>query len=108
MMALGQDAQFAANNTTVLSVVVDSKEQWTKAINDFPELKQALAVFDTDKRVSGDYNMLTVKSSMHQGSTPGHTYVIIDKNSTVRFIYDDIRMGKNADMLISEIKKINN
>ena len=80
MIALGKDERFAAKNTEVLSVVVDAKESWAKAINDFPELKQAHILFDTDKRVSGAYGMLTAKSSMHTGSSPGHTYVLIDKD----------------------------
>ena len=39
---------------------------------------------------------------------PGHTYVLIDKNGVIKYVFDDIRMGKNEDKLIKEIKKIIN
>ncbi len=106
MIALAKDNRFQENNTVALSVVVDSKEAWQKATNEISDLKQAAILFDTDKRVSEEYGMLKVKSSMHNGSTPGHTYVIIDKNGVVRFVYDDIKMGKNEDKLAEQIKKL--
>ena len=107
MIALAKDKRFQENNAVAFSVVVDSKEAWQKATSEIADLKQASILFDTDKRVSEKYGMLKVKSSMHNGSTPGHTYVIIDKNGIIRFIYDDIKMGKNGDKILSEIEKIN-
>lgn len=108
MLALANDTRFKDNNTVVLSVVVDSKEQWQTAINKLPELKQANIVFDENASASKSYGMLNVTSTMHKGQLPGHSYVVIDKNGVIRSVLDDIKMGKNSDQLISDIKKINN
>jgi len=108
MVALAKDNRFQENNTVALSVVVDPKEAWQKATSEIADLKQVTILFDTDKRVSEEYGMLRAKSSMHNGSAPGHTYVILDKNSIVRFVYDDIKMGKNGDKLIEQIRKLDN
>ena len=51
--------------------------------------------------------MLTLDSSMHYGSLPGHTYVIIDKEGIVRYVYDDPRMAINNDLLVAELGKLN-
>ena len=108
MLALAKNKKFAENNTVVLSVVADEKEQWLKAIEKMPDLKQAKVVFDQGARISQAYDMLTMPSAMHRGTAPGHTYVLIDKNGVIKYVFDDIRMGKNEDKLLNEIKKLNN
>lgn len=108
IVALAKDKRFAENNTVVLSVVTDPKEQWQKAIEKMPALAKAKILFDTNTSVSKAYEMLNVASSMHRGTTPGHTYVLIDKDGIIKYVFDDIRMGKNEDKLLGEIKKINN
>jgi peroxiredoxin Q/BCP len=105
--ALGRDSRFAANGAVVLSVVVDTPEMWQQAIDRMPTLGQAKIVFDTGAKVSSEYDMLNVRSSMHSGKLPGHTYVLIDKQGVVRQVFDDIAMGQNGDRLLAEIKKIN-
>lgn len=107
MLALAKDRRFEENNTLVLSVVADTPEKWLDAIKKMPELGRAKIVFDKDLTASRAYGMLNMPSAMHRGSLPGHTYVLIDQTGTVKFIYDDIRMGKNGDKLINEIKKEN-
>ncbi|MBI2054899.1 MAG: redoxin domain-containing protein [Candidatus Sungbacteria bacterium] len=105
--AFAEDSRFPAASTTVLSVVVDRKEDWQYAISKMPALSEALIVFDTDKNVSREFGMLTRPSSMHYGSFPGHSYVLIDKDGIVRYIFDDPMMAVNNDKLIQEIQKIN-
>lgn len=107
MVALAKDIRFQENNTIVLSVVADSKDDWQKATNQVPDLKQARIIFDPGARTAQRYGMLNTKSSMHQGTLPGHSYVLIDRTGIVRFMFDDIKMGKNGNKLIEEIQKLN-
>lgn len=107
MIALTKDRRFETEKTIVLSIIVDSPEELKQAIQKMPELKQAIVLFDIDKSVSKNFSMLNVPSSMHPGSYPGHSYVIIDKNGIIRSALDDPDMGIRNDFLLQEIQKIN-
>jgi alkyl hydroperoxide reductase subunit AhpC len=85
-----------------LSVVIDQPSEWASAIRQMPQLASATVLFDTDKAVSNEYGMLTVNSSMHYGSYPGHTFVVIDKQGIVRWVYDDPAMGIDNEKIASE------
>ncbi len=106
IVAFTKDVRFRDSNTLVLSVVVESKEDWQKAINQMPELAQAAVLFDSDSTVSKQLGMLTAPSSMHPGSLPGHTYLLVDKNGIIRYVLDDPTMSIRNDQLISEIAKL--
>ena len=106
IVSLSKDNRFKNDDTVVLSVVVDSKEDWQKAINKMPELAQATVVFDAGAAVAKQFGVLTTPSSMHVGSLPGHTYVLIDKEGNVRYVFDDPQMGIRNDQLVSEIAKL--
>jgi len=106
MVAFAKDDRFKNDDTVVLSVVVDSKEDWQKAINKMPELAQATVVFDKGAAVSNQFNMLRTPSSMHPGSLPGHTFVLIDKEGFVRYVFDDPQMSIRNDQLVAEIAKL--
>ncbi len=103
IVALGKDKRFKRNDTIALSVVVDEPSDWQSAIMQMPELGYATIIFDHDRAVSKRFGMLTADSSMHYGSFPGHTYVVIDKEGVVRFVYDDPRMAINDDLIASEM-----
>jgi len=107
IVAFSKDSRFENNNTVVLSVVVDSKEEWQNAVAKMPELAKATVVFDKDGSVSKKFGMLTAPSSMHYGIFPGHTYLIIDRQGIVRHVFDDSNMALHNDQLIEEIKKLN-
>lgn len=106
IVALAKDERFKNADTVVLSVVVDPPEEWQKAIEKMPELAEATVVFDKDATVSKKFNTLKTASSMHYGSLPGHTYVIIDKEGIIRYVFDDPDMGIRNDQLMTEIAKI--
>lgn len=106
IVSLAKDERFRNDDTVVLSVVVDSKEDWQKAINKMPELAQATVVFDTGAAVAKQFGVLTTPSSMHVGSLPGHTYVLMDKEGNVRYIFDDPQMGIRNNQLLAEISKL--
>lgn len=106
IVALSQDKRLANDYTVILSVVVDPKDQWQSAINKMPALADAIVVFDTDTAVSRSLNMLNTASSMHYGSLPGHTYVVIDKEGIVRHVFDDPNMAIHNEQLAAEIAKL--
>lgn len=106
IVALADDERFKNDDTVVLSVVIDSSEEWEEAIRKMPELEEAVVVFDKGAEVSNKFGMLKTESSMHYGAFPGHTYVIIDKKGIVRYVFDDPNMAIRNDEIAAEISKI--
>lgn len=102
----GSDGRFNSEDTIALSVVVDPKSEWKRAIDKMPELAAATTLFDDGGDVSRAFNVLKTESSMHYGSLPGHTYVIIDKNGIVRDVYDDPRMAIRNDEIFTKIQAL--
>jgi len=105
--AFGKDEVFKSEDTVVFSIVVDTKNEWKKAIDKMPELGDSTILFDLTKSVSKEYGVLSLSSSMHKGQFPGHTYLIIDKEGIVRFIKDDVQMAVRNDELKAELEKLN-
>ncbi|MFZ3077382.1 MAG: peroxiredoxin family protein [Candidatus Aenigmatarchaeota archaeon] len=106
MAEFGNDERFSSNNAATFSILVDSKSEWQKIIAQVPKLEKAKILFDTSKSVSKSYDVLSLSSSMHRGSFPGHTYFIIDKEGVIRYTLDDIQMAIRNDKLASEIAKL--
>lgn len=104
--AFGKDNEFASKDTIALTILNDPKSDWKMAIEKMPELAKAVVLFDTDKRISITYDMLSLPSSMHKGQLPGHTYVVIDKEGIVRYVKDDVSMAVRNQELIAEINKL--
>jgi len=105
MAEFGTDARFNKDDLQAFSVVVDAKSDWQYAIEKMPDLARAKVLFDSGAVVSREFNVLTVNSSMHYGSMPGHTYIVVDKNGVVRYVYDDPTMALNNDMLFNKISE---
>ena len=106
MVSLANDERFRGPDTQVLAVVIDSARDWSQAIAKMPELGKSTVLFDTDRVASNAFGMLNVKSSMHPGSYPGHTYLLIDKEGVIRFMYDDPRMGLNNDLIALKLQEL--
>ncbi len=104
--AFTKDKGFAKKDTVVLTVVVDPKSEWDEVVRQDSKIAEAMVLLDTDRKVSTDYGVLTVDSSMHRGQFPGHTYVIIDKEGVVRYELDDVQMGINNSKLLANINKL--
>lgn len=100
----GSDARFNGEDIIAFSVVVDPKSEWKQAIDKMPELAAATTLFDDGGDVSRMFNVLKTPSSMHYGSLPGHTYVLIDKSGIVREVYDDPRMAIRNDEIFTKIQ----
>jgi len=107
IVALATDPRFVNSDTAALSVVIDQPSDWQSAIRKMPDLGKATVLFDTDKSASQAFGMLTVPSSMHYGSYPGHSFVIVDKQGIVRSAFDDPNMGVDNDRVFAEFEKLN-
>lgn len=104
---LGTDSRFNNQDTVALSVVTDQPSQWQQALQKMPDLAKATILFDQGGNVSRSMGLLTVASSMHKGSNPGHSYIVLDKQGIVRFVYDDPNMAINNDMISQKIAGLN-
>jgi len=106
MAAFGGDSRFNSDTIQAISVVVDSATDWQNAITKMPQLAKATTMFDAGANASRQLGMLTTASSMHKGSLPGHSYVIIDKEGIVRYVLDDPNMAIANDMLFGKIEAL--
>ena len=107
MASFGSDQRFNSDQIQAISVVTDSARDWQTAIAKMPELAKATTMFDGGANASRQLGMLTTNSSMHRGSLPGHTYVVVDKDGIVRFVFDDPNMAIANDMLFGKIEALN-
>lgn len=103
MIALSQDARFQSDDVRAFSVIVDDASAWRRASKKIPEFGRVHVLFDSTREVSGAFGMLALPSSMHRGSLPGHTYVLLDARGVIRGIYDDPRMGVRNDRIAEEL-----
>ena len=106
MVAFGSDIRFNSDKIQAISVVVDSAKDWQNAIDKMPELAKAVTMFDANANASKDLGILTTASSMHRGSLPGHTYIVLDKDAIVRYVFDDPNMAIANDMLLGKIGEL--
>ncbi|MCL6096607.1 MAG: redoxin domain-containing protein [Patescibacteria group bacterium] len=105
--AFGKDSRFNRGDTVALTIVNDQKVDWKSAIDKMPDLASATVLFDTNRTVSVAYGTLNLPSSMHRGQLPGHSYVVIDKQGIIRYVFDDPNMALANDKIVSEFSKIN-
>ena len=106
MAAFGSDARFNDDQIQAVSVVADSAKDWQTAVDKMPQLARATTMFDTSANASRQLGLLTTASSMHRGSLPGHTYIVVDKEGIVRYVFDDPKMAIANDMLFSKIAEL--
>ncbi len=104
--SFGSDARFNSDTIQAISVVADSANDWKTAIAQMPQLAKAAMMFDNGANASRQLGVLTTNSSMHRGSLPGHTYIIIDKDGIVRYVFDDPNMAIANDMLFKKIGEL--
>lgn len=103
--AFGKDSEIS-KKAVILNITVDPQKDWSYAVNKMPELAKATVLFDSAGEISKKYGVLTTPSSMHKGQYPGHSYVLIDKEGTVRFVKDDVSMAVRNNELTAELEKI--
>jgi len=99
----GSDPRFNNGEIQAYSVLVDSAKDWQRAIDKMPELAKAQTLFDTGTSASRQLGLLTLPSSMHRGSLPGHTYIVVDKDGIVRYVKDDPNMAMANNEIFNKI-----
>lgn len=104
--AFGRDNAFNNQDTVTLNIMVDTKNEWKKAVDKMPELGASTVLLDVSRSVSREYGMLSLPSSMHKGQYPGHTYLILDRDGIVRYVLDDPQMATRNNQLKAELEKI--
>ncbi|HBD24482.1 MAG: hypothetical protein UU11_C0002G0023 [Parcubacteria group bacterium GW2011_GWF2_40_69] len=107
MASFGGDQRFNGDQIQAISVIVDSAKDWQTAIAKMPQLAKATTMFDANANASRQLGILTTASSMHRGSLPGHTYIVLDKDAVVRYVFDDPNMAIANDMLFAKIGELN-
>ena len=100
------DQRFNTADTVALSIVLDTPEDWQKVTNKMDGIDKANIVFDKGGQISRLFGTLTATSSMRNGTSPGHTYILIDKQGIVRYVYDDPSMAVRNDQIFSEVEKL--
>ncbi|OGF65344.1 hypothetical protein A2Z53_02420 [Candidatus Giovannonibacteria bacterium RIFCSPHIGHO2_02_42_15] len=105
--SFGEDERFNTDQIQAISILADSAEDWQKAIAEMPKLAKARTLFDENAATSRRLGMLTTASSMHRGMLPGHTYVLLNKDGIVNYIFDDPNMAIANDMLLRKIEELN-
>lgn len=101
--AFGNDARFNSTDMVAFSVVVDSPQDWNRAMVKMPDLAKATLLFDRGAVESRKMRLLSMGSSMHAGQLPGHTYILLDKRGVVRDVIDDPNMAVANDSIFKEI-----
>ncbi|MEK7217749.1 MAG: redoxin family protein [Patescibacteria group bacterium] len=104
--SFGSDERFNSDQIQAISIVVDPAKDWERAISQMPQLAKATTMFDSGANASRELGLLTLASSMHRGSLPGHTYIVLDKDAVVRYVLDDPNMAIANDMLFSKIGEL--
>lgn len=103
---LANDSRFNSEQIKAFSIVTDTKSEWDSIMKKNPSYSNQDLLFDNDRDVSKAYNVMNLRSSMHPGAYPGHTYFIIDKEGTIRYTLDDPSMAIRNDQIAAEIGKL--
>ncbi len=103
--AFGADPYFNSDKVITLNIEPDARGKWIEAVRQMPELGRSTILFDSNLAVTKSFNFLNLTSSMHKGKLAGHTYVVIDKEGIIKYVYDDPDMAIRNDLLKQELEK---
>ena len=95
--------RFRQLDTEIVTISVDSPSTWepilkAEGVTTIPVL------VDLDRKVSKAYGVLNLPSQMH-ADRPGHTFVLVDKNSKIAWIADYPTMRSTEQEILNYIKK---
>lgn len=94
--------KFAALNTEIVTIGVDSADLW-KPIVEANKIAMPI-LLDTAKKMSMDYKVLDLSSSMHMGNKPGHTFVLVGADKKVKWTGDYPDMRVTDDEILEKVK----
>lgn len=98
-----KDQKFTDLNIPMVAIAPNKASDWEPVTDSYPMKTPILT--DTSNDVSRAYGMLTMKSSMHKGVNPGHTFLVLDKDHKLVWIGDYPRMNMTVDEIVSVIKE---
>lgn len=103
MRDLKRDAdKLAALNTSLLTITVDPLDQ-LKANVPREQVEGMTLLFDKDAKVAASYQALYV--SMHPGSRPGHTFILVSTDGTVLWRRDFQEMYVSDPTILDPVAK---
>ncbi|MBI5553755.1 MAG: redoxin domain-containing protein [Candidatus Diapherotrites archaeon] len=88
-----QKAEFDALDTEIVMITVDPPGALAQAKAQYG-ISSAL-LYDNSLSASAKYDVL--QDSMHPGERPGHVFVLIDKQGTIRWRYSAYKPPQNGD-----------
>ncbi len=94
--------KFSSLNTEVLTVVVDPAATIKSTIETYKITSPVL--IDDNKKVSTDYEVLNMNSSMHMGQKPGHTFVLIGSDNKIKWVGDYPEMNASTNEILEKVK----
>ena len=61
-------------------------------------------ILDVDKKMSNDYHVLNMDSSMHMGARPGHTFVLLAADNKIKWVGDYPQMNVGNNEILEKVK----
>lgn len=104
--SFGLDERFNNDEVAAFSVIANSPADWEKAFKKMPSLAKSQVLFDPQGQTSKKLGLLAVKSVMHKGEMPGHTYMLLNKEGIVNALYDDPFMALNNDKIAESLNSL--
>ena len=95
--------RFRQLETEIVTISVDSPSTWEPILK-AEDVTTIPVLVDFDRKVSKAYGVLNLPSQMH-ADRPGHTFVLVDKNSKIAWIADYPTMRSTEQEILDYIKK---
>ncbi|MEK7170954.1 MAG: redoxin domain-containing protein [Patescibacteria group bacterium] len=102
IISLEGDSALTSLDIPMVVIAPNSISDWYSILRSSSIKSPILA--DEDNSVSKSYGMLSMKSSMHAGVSPGHTFVLLDNDHKVLWFGDYPGMNMTASEIIGVIK----
>ncbi|QQG50269.1 MAG: redoxin domain-containing protein [Candidatus Berkelbacteria bacterium] len=99
---LENNESFSSLKIPMVAIAPNDPSDWSPVVSNNPMQTPILA--DIENAVSKSYGMLTMKSSMHKGVNPGHTFILLDAEHKVTWIGDYPGMNMTASEIVTVIK----
>lgn len=102
VISLEKDSSLASLDIPLITISPSELSAWDPIISSNPIKTPILA--DPSSEVSQAYGMLNMKSSMHGGSSPGHTFLLLNSEHRVAWIGDYPQMNMPTQEIVKAIK----
>lgn len=97
-----KEEKFVVLNTAIVTIVVDPADAVKSTVQGYKITLPVLA--DTSKKMSMAYKILDMRSSMHMGEKPGHTFVLVGADNKIKWVGDYPQMNVTEDEILEKVK----